>query len=404
MTASRSNWTGVALGLTLASYAAYQQFKMPPALPLMLDAYGYDSRLAGAFMSAYAVAGLLLSLVLGRVIAQRGSGGPAAAALALTVVGSVATMLVPESGALVLAARVLEGVGFAVLAIAGPVLANANASARHLPLVIAGTAAWIPIGQLVAVLSAGPLFRLAGWPGLWWLGLAMAAALALWLAAIRAGRWVDLGGRRATAGGADEGRAAPGLDQPQKLALALTGLVFMLWSAQYFAYMTWLPQYLVSALGLSVEGALRGYALPVGVLLLSILATGQLLSRGAAPGVLLVGGLAAQALTWAALPFVGGGWLGAASLVLYGAGGGVVPTCLFAMPSRIAGRGDGAARAFGIMMTGRNSGVLIGPILLAQTFELAGSWDWAAPVMGTATAVALVVAVWLASKVRGADA
>ena len=63
-----------------------------------------------------------------------------------------------------------------------------------------------------------------------------------------------------------------------------------------------------------------------------------------------------------------------------------------------------AARAFGIMMTGRNSGVLIGPILLAQTFELAGSWDWAAPVMGTATAVALVVAVWLASKVRGADA
>jgi hypothetical protein len=46
-------------------------------------------------------------------------------------------------------------------------------------------------------------------------------------------------------------------------------------------------------------------------------------------------------------------------------------------------------------MTGRNTGVLMGPILLAQAFELAGGWTWAAPILGTVTAGALMLGVWL---------
>jgi len=48
----------------------------------------------------------------------------------------------------VLAARGLEGVAFAVLAICGPVLANRKAPPGYLPVVAGLTAAWIPIGQL----------------------------------------------------------------------------------------------------------------------------------------------------------------------------------------------------------------------------------------------------------------
>ena len=36
---------------------------------------------------------------------------------------------------------------------------------------------------------------------------------------------------------------------------------------------------------------------------------------------------------------------------------------LFAMPSHVAGQGRAAATAFGVIMTGRNVGVLFGPIL-----------------------------------------
>ena len=391
----RSNWTGVALGLAIACYAAFQQFKMPPALPLMLDVYGYDSRLAGGFMSAYAVAGLLLSLLLGRTIAERGAGVPVAAALVLMTLGLLVTLAVPDSGATVLGARLFEGVAFTVLAIAGPVLANANASQRALPLVVAATAAWIPVGQLMAIGAAGPAFRLSGWPGLWFLGLLLTAALALWLAVVWRRGQVALGGaRRADAqrAGAD-GR----LSRAQGVSMTVTAGVFLLWSTQYFAYMTWLPQYLVD-LGLSVDGALLGYALPVAIMLPSILMTGRLVQRGVPIGRLLVIGLALQAATWGLLPLAGDGVWGVGTLVLYGIGAGIVPTCLFAAPSRIAGQGQANARAFGIMMTGRNTGVLMGPILLAQAFELAGGWTWAAPILGTVTAGALGIGLWLSVR------
>ena len=42
-----TNWTAVGFGLALASLAAYQLFKLPPVLPVMLEAYGYDRVLAG---------------------------------------------------------------------------------------------------------------------------------------------------------------------------------------------------------------------------------------------------------------------------------------------------------------------------------------------------------------------
>jgi MFS family permease len=391
----RSNWTGVAFGLAIACYAAFQQFKMPPALPLMLDAYGYDSRLAGGFMSAYAVAGLLLSLLLGRTIADRGAGLPVAAALVLMTLGLLVTLALPDSGAIVLGARLFEGVAFTVLAIAGPVLANANASPRALPLVVAATAAWIPVGQLMAIGAAGPAFRLTGWPGLWFLGLLLTAALALWLAGLWLRGGVELGGRRREKG--QQADADGRLSRAQNVSMTVTAGVFLLWSAQYFAYMTWLPQYLVD-LGLSVDGALLGYALPVAIMLPVILMTGRLVQRGVPIGRLLVIGLALQAATWALLPLAGDGAFGAATLVLYGIGAGIVPTCLFAAPARIAGQGQANARAFGIMMTGRNTGVLAGPILLAQAFELAGGWTWAAPILGTITAGALALGLWLSVR------
>ncbi|MCH7944313.1 MAG: hypothetical protein IIB67_13945, partial [Proteobacteria bacterium] len=50
MPARETNWTAVGFGLALASLAAYQLFKLPPVLPVMLDAYGYGRVLAGAFM------------------------------------------------------------------------------------------------------------------------------------------------------------------------------------------------------------------------------------------------------------------------------------------------------------------------------------------------------------------
>ncbi len=350
-------------------------------------------------MSVYAAAGLLLSLALGRLIERRGAYAPVLAALALMLAGGALSLALPAAGLAVLAGRALEGVGFAVLAIVGPVLANTHASARHLPIVVGLTAAWIPIGQLAAVLLAPVAFAVHGWQALWWLGLALALALALWTWRLETRRRVALGPRppqpRASEPGADR------LDPARRLSLALVAGVFMLWSCQYFAFMTWLPQYLVEVHGLSVSGALAGYALPIVVLIAFNLLTGAVLRAGVPVAPLLAGAMATQAAVWWLLP-AASGWSGVAALAAYGAGAGVVPTCLFAMPSTIARHGAAVAPAFGILMTGRNLGVLAGPVLLAEVFAATEGWQAGGPLLGGLTALALVLSLGLALRLAGA--
>ena len=397
MTAARSNWTGIGFGLALACLAAYQQFKLPPALPVLLDTYHYDRTLAGGFMSVYAVAGLFLSLPLGRVLGRVGLMGPILGALALMMLGAALTLAWPASGPTVLLGRALEGVGFAVLAICGPVLANANAAPRHLPIVVGMTASWIPVGQLAATLLAPLALAWQGWQTLWLLSIAMAAGMAAWTLHLRARGTVDL-----ATGSPAPAPERPAISAAQRRSMVLAAGVFMLWACQYFAYMTWLPQYLVEVHGLPVSMAIVGYTIPVVMLIATTVAAGMVLRAGVPVGPLLAVGLVLQAAGWWLVPVTGGGAAGLASLLVYGIAAGICPTCLFAMPSVIIGPGRAAAGAFGVIMTGRNLGVLVGPVLLAQAFVLTGGWDLAGPIFGAVTAVALALGVWLAVSLAGA--
>ena len=399
MSTRRSNWTGVAFGLALACFAAYQQFKLPPALPVLLQTYHYDRTLAGAFMSIYAVAGLLLSLVFGRLLERKGTVGPTLGALALSLAGTALILVLPENGWIFLLGRALEGVGFAFLAICGLLLANANASVRDLPLVVGMTASWIPVGQLAAILLAPIAFAWQGWQLLWIAALIGATALAAWTFGLRHGTALRLPAGSGNAPSRASGETATGA---RRLCLVLAAGIFMLWASQYFAYMTWLPQYLVEVHNLTAATAVAGYLVPVVVLIPTTISVGLVLRAGVPVAPLLACGLAAQAAIWWLMPLTGAGAGGLISLAAYGISAGVCPTCLFAMPSIIVGQGRAAAPAFGIIMTGRNIGVLIGPVLLAQAFEITGAWDIAAPIFGTLTSLALGLGLWLTVLLAGA--
>jgi len=391
----RTNWTAVAFGLALASFAAFQQFKLPPVLPLLLERFGYDRVLAGGFMSVYALAGLLVTLAAARWIARRGPFPALWLALGLFLAGNLATWAAPEQGWLVLLARGAEGVGFAICAVIGPATANGGASPRHLPLVIGMTAAWIPLGQIAASLIAQPALDSGRWQLLWWAAAAGTLGFAFWVWRLQATRSVALtGGARAQA--LDHRPLTP----RERRSLWVAGTAFLLFSGQYFAYMTWLPQYLVEVHGLGAEEALLGYLLPVVMLALVNVIGGWLLRHGLDAGPMLAIGMGLQAACWIALPWTDTAASGLASLIAYGVGAGLAPTALFAMPSRIIGPGRPLVPAFGIIMTGRNVGVLLGPVLLAQLSKMAGGWDWAGPLFGAVTLAGAVLGVWLARRLQ----
>ncbi len=388
MSRERTDWAGVAFGIVLAALVAFQQFKLPPVLPLLLASYHWDRTLAGGMMAIYALVGLLFSIPIGHALQRRGTFYPLLAALAILLLGDVLTLAVPQNGWLVLAARGLEGVGYALGGIAGPALANRSAAQRDLGFVIGLTAGWIPAGQLAAT---GLAVVLPNWQALWIAGALATCAMALWSVALRHHSVL----------------AAPAVGTPQRIKptaqqrseLYLTGGIFLLWSMQYFAYVTWLPQYLVEVVGLGVGATAASYALPPTMIIIFNLVTGALLGRGVSLPLMLTCGLLSQSAIWWLIPLSHGSAAGLASLIVYGIGAGVTPACLFALPATILGRA-GAPTAFGYMMAGRNTGVFLGPILLAEITKTLGGWSAAWPVFGSTTLVAMAASIGLGALLR----
>jgi predicted MFS family arabinose efflux permease len=227
---------------------------------------------------------------------------------------------------------------------------------------------------------------------LWWAGIVLTLALAAWAQRFRR--------RHADAhhtDGVEVGNAEA--TRAQRRALIVAGLTFALWSGQYHGYMTWLPQFLVESHGFGARDAVIAATVPAAAVLILCVATGAILRAGVPLAPLFAGSIAVQTVVWFLVPYSSGA-VGILSLVAYGVTAGITPVCLFAMPSAIMGQRRLVAGAFGIVMTGRNLGVLVGPVLLAQIVSLAGDWRFVWVTFGGFTLAAAVAAVDLGRRLR----
>lgn len=391
MNAERTNWTGVAFGLSLAAFVALQHYRLPPLLPTLLADYGYGRVLAGGLMSVYALAGLSLSMVAGRWLHRHGARAAIVAIGLLFIAGNLLGLVAPEHGAIMLASRAIEGFGFTIGAVMAPAIAIVHSSARHRPLVIGMMAAWIPTGQLIASALTPVSLALGGWQPMWIFVAVLALGLLAW------GRLGDRNAWLAPEPASESGKHAS-FARRELILLWLGGALFMLWGGQYAALFTWMPTYFVEVYGFPDVGAVAGYSLPVAILLVFNVLTGWFLRWGMSLSWLIAGSCIAQAAFWWLIPVVGPGIDGVLLLVFYGIGAGVAPTCLFALPSAIVGPRR-TAGAFGIIMTGRNVGVFLGPITFAQGMiwfaHWHGGWAGAILVFSIVTSLAAVIAIVL---------
>jgi MFS family permease len=390
----QTDWRGVAFGLALGVLAAYQQFKLPPVLPLLLGRYAYGRTLAGSLMSIYAAAGLLLSVPAGRILVRRGPRGLLVTAFALFVTGNLLALAVPASGAAMLGSRLLEGLGFAIAAVVGAVVTVSSASLRHRPVAVALWSTWIPAGQVIGTLLAIPSVSLGQWQPLWWASFLSTLALAAWGHRLRAAGSPALASPEP---GPTRGAAAPLAEQDRRGPLLVAAILFGLWSGQYITYVTWLPQYLVEAHGFAPGAAARAYLIPSVLVIVFNLIAGALLHAGARLSLLLPGSIAVQAAVWLLVPFTRSTAQGLASLAAYGVSAGITATCIFALPGALFGAA--ASRGFAALMAGRNVGVLIGPVLLAQAVAVAGTWRPVPPLFGGLCLGTFLTAVYLCRRI-----
>ncbi|TDQ85415.1 putative MFS family arabinose efflux permease [Dongia mobilis] len=386
-----TRWRVVILGVAISAFGAFLQFKLPPVLPAFLAEFPHDAEVAAGFMSVFALVGLLASAPLGRLLDRRALIQALGAGLVFAALGILLGLIAPYSATAMLTARGAEGLTFAIFALIGPVIANRGAARRDLGLVTGLIAAWIPIGQLVAGLLA-----LAGadWQALWLTNLALIPVLGLAGFLLRD----NLGPRAITAlplPAATASSSALARQARPDRALVIGGGIFLLWSLQFFAFMTWLTKYLTGELGLAARAAILAYLLPVVVVMLFNVLTGWALARGLGLMKALVAALLLQGFVWLAAPHADG-LFGVALLIAYGIGAGVAPACFFHLPHHLARGGvPVGARAYGVLMTGRNCGVFLGPIVMALLFQGALGWSGAALVIAGICAAAAGLALTL---------
>ena len=368
-----SDWGGIWLGLAVSSFAAFQMLKLPPALPLLIDAYGYDRVIAGALVSVYALSGLVFSVTAGTITGRRPAvvlGG----SLACFLLGNVVTLAAPEVAWLNLLARAVEGLAYAVLAIAGASIANRSAAEQDLSFVAAIVASWVPVGQILALATGFLFFDSLGWRPMWWLSLALTGVLGAWLLARRADvvRALRHDPRMADAAGAR-----------QRLLLWLTAGVFAAWGGQYISFMTWLPDYMVERFGIGADEAAAVNAVSVIGVLAGCVATGWLLRSRVPLGILFGAATLVQAAVWFAGPHLGV-WPALAAIAVYGVVAGAPPTCMFAIPARLLGGDRAGPAAFAPLMAGRNFGIFLAPIAAGWLIDAEG-WTVFAPAFAALT-------------------
>ena len=373
MSAPRTDWSAV-WAATLAGVAAAMQVgKAAAALPLIRAETGAGLTALAAYVSLISIVAATAGIAFGGAARRIGPRRAGLAGLGLIAAGSALGALSPGLP-LLLASRLPEALGFALVATAMPALIGAIAAPRDRPVALGLWATWLPVG--IAAAMGVALFA----PGIGWRGAFAVAAGAPALAALALWRFAPPDPAPVTqpaAGGLPSG------------ALSLTA-AFSAFSAANLVVAAFLPTLLHDELGLSPAagagvGLLASLALVPGNLL-----AGWLRGQGAGGRALMacgfLGMLGFAAILFAPLPPPAR----IAAAFAYGAACGVTPAVIWGSVPLLARRPAEAPLISGAFYQGAGIGQIAGPLLAAWAVA-AGGWGAALWVVAGAAALGLLL-------------
>jgi MFS family permease len=386
----RQAWLVLIVLLLFSVAAPLNQFKVPPIMPVLMDAFALAVGRAGLLMSVYAVTGLLLALPAGFIFQKLGNRLTAVLAGGSLVIGAALGATSSSLGSL-LTSRVIEGIGTSFIAVMAPAIIALWFAERRRGAAMGIWSAWVPIGSLTMLVLGPALAQAAGWRAVWWFGAAYAAATTvLFLVVVKPAP--PPAQRVAAAAG-----PAPGLAQVlRNREVWFLSISFAFFNAAVIALATFMPTYLNLQRGVP----LRQAALIFGLVNLSGMfagpAGGAISDRiGSRRSVYLFG----FAMLTFILPLMGAVPLAVLPLwvLMQGTFGGFIPTNIFAAGVEAAGDERLGGMAMGVIQLGQNAGMLAGPLIFGALAESAGGW----PVAFASLAVLCAlggVAGWLAGR------
>ena len=383
---SSTHWCGVALVVAAGVAASLQVGKVAIAVPQLRADFGLDLSMVGWLMAMFSLLGVIGAVPVGAWVARAGDRHLLVAGLLAIAMGSAAGAIA-NGVAVLLASRIVEGLGFVLITIAGPSVLRRMVAPGGKDLAFAIWSCFMPAGIAMALFSGSLLEE---WRGFWLGNAALSAVLAMLLA-----MGVPRGplGREALVSW--RGMARDAAATLKAGAPALISASFVIYSLQFFALFSFLPVLLIERMGVgtAMAGSLSAVACCVNVA--GNLVAGVLLGRGAPRWLLAASasalmGLAALGIF---LPVLGAVPAFALCLAFSGAGG-LLPATLIGTSALVAPSERLAPMSMGLLMLGSNLGQMIGPVVVGGAVDAAG-WPAAAAIVAVAGVCGVLLALGL---------
>jgi MFS family permease len=384
----QTDWRAVFAVIAAGVIVSMQVGKLPPLLGLLRSEFGLDLVLGGLVASSVSLVGGLCGIVAG--FAGDRIGGRRALMLGLTIsaAGSFAGAL-SHSTALLLAARLVEGLGFVITIIGGPTLVTAATLPAQRSLALGYWSSYMPLGVTLGMIGALAVSHgWLDWRGLWLVMGLLPLSAALLLPRLTAG----------VPQAAPRRFSAAVLRRPGPWLLAGC---FACYTTQWFSIVTWIPTYLkdsgldnttllalgaavvvlVNAVGTTVSAAAMHRGLPRWLIIASVsLGMGLLGVASFAPEL---PPLAKIGLAMAASGF-----------------GGMLPAAVLAGVPLQARDPSEIATVNGIVVQLLNIGSFVGPPALAALVAHFGGWDNGRWLLLAAGSIGLLLALGLRANER----
>jgi len=363
--------------------ASAQIGKAVISIPLIRNDLALGLDLAGLIVATFATLGAITGIGAGVVVGRFGLRRSLITGMSAMALGNVIGAIAPDQLVL-LAARIIEGVGFLGVVLAIPSMLAQLVSREKRDFVMAGWSAYMPIGIMLMLLVA-PLLPTIGWRS-FWLANALATGSCAILLAIHA---------PATPVTARAGAArffADALAIVRRPSCLLLAFAFFAYSCQIFSLTFALPLLLTSVHGVSLGAAGLLSAMVLAVSAIGHLSSSLLLRAGApiwanvaaAFGFFALSGFAVYGNV---LPPHGIALVAALALGI----GGLAPGAIYAAAPHTAPTPSAVPPTIGLVQQASSLGQFAGPLVLGAWVEHFG-WQAAPAIVAPAALLGLACA------------
>lgn len=358
----------ILLVVFLASVAApLNQNKVPPLMPVMMNAFNLTLVEAGLLMSVFAITGFILALPAGIILGKIGPKITGLLALGCLAAGSALGALAPNVNIL-LASRVIEGTGMGLIAVVAPAILAMWFPPQNQGTPMGIWATWVPVGSLIMYLLAPAMSATTGWQSVWWLAVIFTLVTML-LYGLFVRMPPNLNASVITQPTAPQSNNL--LKSLANRDIWLLALEFGAFNLVFLALATFYPTFLSEN---------RGYPLPQASFIASIATIAVLFSAPLAGW--LSDRIGSRRLLMALpfllfcvillLPFRVTGWQIYALMIAQGLIVGAVPTATFAAAPEVMKDARLAGLGLAVVMFGQNLGMFVGPVLFGRMVESLG--------------------------------